>query len=96
VQDALHRQGDGRAAAAPGQDEPSAGLSALFVSTVITSLAALRGEGISMLIAEQNVKLLKLGDRVFTMEEGGVGFCGTPTEIAADDDLRRAYFGLGI
>jgi branched-chain amino acid transport system ATP-binding protein len=76
--------------------EPSAGLSPLLVSTVITLLAALRREGISMLIAEQNVKFLELGDRVFTMEEGRVGFCGTPAEIAADDGLGRAYFGLGV
>jgi branched-chain amino acid transport system ATP-binding protein len=54
------------------------------------------GEGISMLIAEQNVKFLELGDRAFTMEVGRVGFRGTPAEIAADDGLRRAYFGLGV
>jgi branched-chain amino acid transport system ATP-binding protein len=77
-------------------DEPSAGLSPLLVDTVIKSLAALRSEGLSMLIAEQNVKFLELGDRVATMEKGRVGFCGTPREIAADDGLRRAYFGLGV
>jgi branched-chain amino acid transport system ATP-binding protein len=77
-------------------DEPSAGLSPLLVSTVIKSLAALRAEGLSMLIAEQNVKFLELGDRVFTMEDGRVGFTGTPAQIVADDGLRRAYFGLGI
>jgi branched-chain amino acid transport system ATP-binding protein len=77
-------------------DEPSAGLSPLLVSTVIKSLAALRAEGLSMLIAEQNVKFLELGDRVFTMEKGRVGFSGTPAQIAADDGLRRAYFGLGV
>jgi branched-chain amino acid transport system ATP-binding protein len=77
-------------------DEPSAGLAPLMVSGVINSLAALRGEGLSMLIAEQNVKFLELGDRVSTMEDGRVGFSGTPAEIAADDGLRRAYFGLGV
>ncbi|MDT7949942.1 MAG: ABC transporter ATP-binding protein [Acetobacteraceae bacterium] len=77
-------------------DEPSAGLSPLMVSTVIDSLAACRSDGLSLLIAEQNVKFLGLGDRVFTMEGGRIAFGGTPAEIQADDGLRRAYFGLGV
>jgi branched-chain amino acid transport system ATP-binding protein len=76
-------------------DEPSAGLSPLFVATVIRSLAACRAGGLSLLIAEQNVKFLELGDRVFTLEGGRIRFGGTPAEIQADDGLRRAYFGLG-
>ena len=77
-------------------DEPSAGLSPLMVSIVIDSLAACRSGGLSLLIAEQNVKFLSLGDRVFTMEGGRIAFGGTPAEIQADDGLRRAYFGLGV
>jgi branched-chain amino acid transport system ATP-binding protein len=77
-------------------DEPSAGLAPLMVSAVIKSLAGFRTGGLAMLIAEQNVKFLELGDRVFTMEKGQVGFSGTPAQISADDGLRRAYFGLGI
>ena len=77
-------------------DEPSAGLSPLMVSTVIKSLAECRSGGLSMLIAEQNIKFLELGDRVFTLEAGRIGFQGTATEIQADDGLRRAYFGLGV
>jgi len=77
-------------------DEPSAGLSPLMVSTVIQSLAACRSGGLSLLIAEQNVKFLELGDRVFTLEAGRIGFAGTPAAIQADDGLRRAYFGLGV
>ena len=77
-------------------DEPSAGLSPLLVSTVIKSLERCRAGGLSLLIAEQNVKFLELGDRVFTMEGGRIGFSGTPSAIQADDGLRRAYFGLGV
>jgi branched-chain amino acid transport system ATP-binding protein len=76
-------------------DEPSAGLSPLFVATVIRSLSECRADGLSLLIAEQNVKFLELGDRVFTMEGGRIRFGGTPAQIQADDGLRRAYFGLG-
>ncbi len=77
-------------------DEPSSGLSPLMVSTVIGSLAQCRSGGLSLLIAEQNVKFLELGDRVFTMEGGRIAFGGTPAAIQADDGLRRAYFGLGV
>jgi branched-chain amino acid transport system ATP-binding protein len=77
-------------------DEPSAGLSPLMVATVIKSLGDCRSGGLSMLIAEQNVKFLELGDRVFTLEGGRIGFGGTPAAIQADDGLRRAYFGLGV
>jgi len=77
-------------------DEPSAGLAPVLVSAVIKSLAGFRAEGLAMLIAEQNVKFLELGDRASTMEKGRIGFTGTPAEIAADDGLRRAYFGLGV
>lgn len=76
-------------------DEPSAGLSPLFVATVIRSLAECRTTGVSLLIAEQNVKFLELGDRVYTMEGGRIRFGGTPDAMRADDALRRAYFGLG-
>ena len=76
-------------------DEPSAGLSPLMVSTVLRSLAASRAAGLSMLIAEQNIKFLELGDRGFTLEGGRIRFGGTPAEMQADDGLRRAYFGLG-
>lgn len=77
-------------------DEPSSGLSPLMVSRVIHSLAECRSDGLSMLIAEQNVKFLELGDRVFTMEGGRIGFKGMPAEIKADDGLRQAYFNLGV
>jgi branched-chain amino acid transport system ATP-binding protein len=77
-------------------DEPSAGLSPLLVSTVIDSLDKCRAGGLSLLIAEQNVKFLEFGDRVFTMEGGRIAFGGTPAAIQADDGLRRAYFGLGV
>jgi branched-chain amino acid transport system ATP-binding protein len=76
-------------------DEPSAGLSPLFVSQVIEVLGQFRGTGLSLLIAEQNVAFLDLADRVFTLERGRVGFSGTVAALHADDALNRAYFGLG-
>ena len=76
-------------------DEPSAGLSPLFVEQVIAVLRRFRTGGLSLLIAEQNVAFLDLADRVFTLEGGRIGFRGTVEALHADDALRRAYFGLG-
>lgn len=77
-------------------DEPSAGLSPLFVQQVIAVLEKFRaGEtGLSMLIAEQNVAFLDLADRVYTLEGGRIRFEGTVEQLHADDALHRAYFGL--
>ena len=77
-------------------DEPSAGLSPLFVQQVIAVLGRFRaeGDGLAMLIAEQNVAFLDLAERVYTLEGGRVRFSGTVAELHADDALHRAYFGL--
>jgi branched-chain amino acid transport system ATP-binding protein len=75
-------------------DEPSAGLSPLFVKEVIRVLGDFRGHGLSLLIAEQNVKFLEIADRVYTLDGGRIGFSGTVPEMHANDALRRAYFGL--
>jgi branched-chain amino acid transport system ATP-binding protein len=76
-------------------DEPSAGLSPLFVSQVIAILGRFRTTGLSLLVAEQNVAFLDLADRAYTLEGGRVRFEGTVAELHADDAVRRAYFGLG-
>jgi branched-chain amino acid transport system ATP-binding protein len=75
-------------------DEPSSGLSPLFVKEVIRVLAAFRGHGLSLLVAEQNVKFLELADRVYTLDGGRIGFSGTVSAMHENDALRRAYFGL--
>ncbi|MEO9190327.1 MAG: ABC transporter ATP-binding protein [Acetobacteraceae bacterium] len=75
-------------------DEPSAGLSPLFVQQVIEILGRFRADGLAMLIAEQNVAFLDLADRVLTLEGGRIRFDGTVEALNADDALHRAYFGL--
>jgi len=75
-------------------DEPSAGLSPLYVKEVIGVLARFRRNQLAFLIAEQNVKFLALADRVATLDNGRIGFSGTVAEMQANDALRRAYFGL--
>ena len=75
-------------------DEPSAGLSPLFVTEVLAVLKHFQAQGLSLLIAEQNVTFLDMADRVFTMEGGRIGFEGTVDALHADNALHRAYFGL--
>ena len=75
-------------------DEPSSGLSPLLVKEVVGVLAQFRSKDLALLIAEQNVKFLALADRVYTLDNGRVGFTGTVEEMQQNDALRRAYFGL--
>ena len=75
-------------------DEPSAGLSPLYVKEVIAVLAQFRAKQLALLIAEQNVKFLALADRVYTLDSGRIGFSGTVAAMQENDALRRAYFGL--
>ncbi|HZV20382.1 MAG TPA: ABC transporter ATP-binding protein [Hyphomicrobiales bacterium] len=75
-------------------DEPSSGLSPLLVKEVLGVLAEFARQGLSLLIAEQNVNFLKLASRVFILAGGRIGFEGTVDELHADDALQREYFGL--
>jgi branched-chain amino acid transport system ATP-binding protein len=75
-------------------DEPSAGLSPLFVKEVLKILADLRGKGLALLIAEQNIGFLEVATRVFVLEGGRIQFSGTVAEMTDNEALRRAYFGL--
>ena len=75
-------------------DEPSAGLSPLFVKEVIRVLTGLRGRGLALLIAEQNISFLEVATRVFVLEGGRIRFSGTVAEMSNNEALHRAYFGL--
>jgi branched-chain amino acid transport system ATP-binding protein len=75
-------------------DEPSAGLSPLFVKEVIRVLSSLQGRGLALLIAEQNIGFLEVATRVFVLEGGRIRFSGTVAEMSGNEALHRAYFGL--
>jgi len=75
-------------------DEPSSGLSPLFVKEVVRTLAQLRERHLALLVAEQNVRFLNLADQVYTLDNGRIGFTGTVAMMHENDALRRAYFGL--
>jgi branched-chain amino acid transport system ATP-binding protein len=76
-------------------DEPSEGLAPVVVAALADTVAALRRQGLSILMAEQNVKFARrLADRAYIIEKGQIRFDGTMAALAADDSLRRAYLSV--
>jgi branched-chain amino acid transport system ATP-binding protein len=73
-------------------DEPSEGLAPLVVEALAEQLAALMADGMTVLMAEQNLALtLALADRVCILDKGHVRFAGTVAAFEADDALRHDY-----
>jgi len=76
-------------------DEPSEGLAPLIVRELGRVLAALKGEGLAMLVVEQNLPLaLRVADRVYVLSRGRVVYHGSPGELAMDEDVKRRYLGI--
>jgi branched-chain amino acid transport system ATP-binding protein len=75
-------------------DEPSAGLAPIFVKQVIETLRVAVDKGTALLIAEQNVAFLDFADRGFLIEGGRVRLSGTRAELAKNEAVKAAYFGL--
>ena len=76
-------------------DEPSMGLAPVVVAQVFDLVRRIRSEGYTVLIVEQNVRqVLKVVDRAYLLEVGRMKTSGPAAELAASDDIRRAYMGL--
>ncbi|AMG48140.1 ABC transporter ATP-binding protein [Achromobacter ruhlandii] len=77
-------------------DEPSLGLSPLLVEQVFDALAALnRDDGLSVLLVEQNMaQALEVAARAYVMQSGRVALSGDAAELAASDEVRKAYLGM--
>jgi branched-chain amino acid transport system ATP-binding protein len=76
-------------------DEPSLGLSPLLVDELFALIQRLHGDGLSVLLVEQNVaQSLAIADRAYVLEHGSVRCCGSPNELLASAELKRAYLGL--
>jgi branched-chain amino acid transport system ATP-binding protein len=78
-------------------DEPSQGLAPVIVDAVIASIEAMRGEGLAILLVEQNVEIaLEIADRAAIIDQGAIVFDGTATELRARGDLQSTYLGVGM
>jgi branched-chain amino acid transport system ATP-binding protein len=76
-------------------DEPSEGLAPLVVEHLREQIARLKREGLTILLAEQNVEFsLDLADRVYVLEKGHVRYEGSAVEFRADDRIRQQYLAL--
>ena len=76
-------------------DEPTLGLAPLAADFIFESIAALRTQGLTILIAEQDVaRTLEFADNAYVIENGMVVLTGTGTSLLKDSRVRSAYLGI--
>ncbi len=76
-------------------DEPSLGLAPLMVRRILDTVQQLNGQGMTILLVEQNViQSLKLSHRAYILERGAVVLEGTGAELLANPHMQKAYLGL--
>ncbi len=76
-------------------DEPTEGLAPLLVREVERVISELRGEGLSILLVEQNLPLaLSVADRVHILSRGQIVHSSTPAELMASEDVKSRYLGV--
>jgi branched-chain amino acid transport system ATP-binding protein len=76
-------------------DEPSLGLAPMMVDTIFSVIAELNGEGIPILLVEQNAqKALEIADRAYVLETGSIVMQGPGRELLQSEDVTRAYLGM--
>jgi branched-chain amino acid transport system ATP-binding protein len=76
-------------------DEPSLGLSPLLVEEMFALITRLNGEGLTILLVEQNVlQSLEISARAFVMENGIISLAGPAAELLDNPVLQRSYLGL--
>jgi branched-chain amino acid transport system ATP-binding protein len=76
-------------------DEPSLGLSPLFVQHIFGIIDQLHKDGLTMLLVEQNLNLtLRHAQRCYVLERGHVAVEGTAEVVRDDPRTRQAYLGL--
>ena len=76
-------------------DEPSEGLAPVIVRALGDQVAALKRDGLTILLSEQNLKFAaRLADRAYIVEKGVIRFAGPMATLVADEALRRAYLSV--
>jgi branched-chain amino acid transport system ATP-binding protein len=76
-------------------DEPSLGLAPVLVSQVFATIRRLRGEGLTILLVEQNLKkALEVADRGYVVETGRISLHGPSSELLGDPAVQAAYLGI--
>ena len=75
-------------------DEPSMGLAPILVEQIFDIIRKLHEGGTTILLVEQNAEMaLQIADRAYVLESGRVTMTGTGAELAASDEIKKAYLG---
>jgi branched-chain amino acid transport system ATP-binding protein len=76
-------------------DEPSEGLAPVVVRALGEQIAALKREGLTILLSEQNLRFAaRLADRAYVIEKGEIRWEGPIARLMADEAARRAYLSV--
>ena len=76
-------------------DEPSEGVAPVIVEQMAHMIQALKAEGVSILLSEQNMHFAELvSDRAYVLEKGQICFAGSMAELSANEDVRRNHIGV--
>ncbi|MGF6306300.1 branched-chain amino acid transport system ATP-binding protein [Bradyrhizobium sp. i1.8.4] len=76
-------------------DEPSLGLSPRLVDKILAAIAALKADGVTILLVEQNASAaLEISDRGYVIETGRIGFSDAASALLSDPRVKSAYLGL--
>jgi branched-chain amino acid transport system ATP-binding protein len=77
-------------------DEPSLGLAPLLVAEIFRLIVALRAQGITVLLAEQNARqALSIADRGYVFENGRITLEGRAADLLNSSDVAERYLGMG-
>ena len=75
-------------------DEPSMGLSPIFVNEIFDIIREVSKSGTTVLLVEQNAKkALSIADRAYVLETGNIVLDGRADVLLADDSIKKAYLG---
>jgi len=74
-------------------DEASLGLSPLLAKTVFNIVDRINADGVTVIIVEQNVGVLRHADAALVMEKGTIVYRGTGEDLRKGDELRKTYLG---
>ena len=75
-------------------DEPSMGLSPLFVKEIFSVIKKLKEDGVTILLVEQNAKMaLSIADYAYVIETGKITLEGPAQELLNNPDIKKAYLG---
>jgi branched-chain amino acid transport system ATP-binding protein len=75
-------------------DEPSMGLSPIFVNEIFDIIEKVSASGTTVLLVEQNAKkALSIADRAYVLETGKIVLSGDAKQLMNDDSIKKAYLG---